>query len=385
MDNLSCQGAARSGRRLIYFSSVTYASYAQRPHFMVEAFAADGFDAVLWVDPYPTRFPSLADLTRQRPRSHALGGADDARITVVRPRALPIEPMPMSGWVNRVVAWRTICAQLRAFARDTDHCVIAVGRPSKMAQWALETLPHQRSFIDVLDHFPAFYHGLSRLSMQSRLYAICRHVTDVYCSSYQIAAAISTMRRDAIIVPNGCASGELPAPSSASTRRYIGYVGTIAHWFDWPLVCSLARALPDVTVRLIGPEFIARPTGLPANIELLGERPHPEIAELVREFAVGLIPFRISELTSGVDPIKFYEYRSMGVPVWSTAFGEMSSRGDREGVTRISRNADWPRLWADAQALAPSLDEIESFRAEVDWNKRFEPVLTRSKMVESIP
>ena len=51
-------------RRLIYFSSVPFASYAQRPHFMVDAFAEGGFGSVLWVDPYPTRFPAWTDLVR---------------------------------------------------------------------------------------------------------------------------------------------------------------------------------------------------------------------------------------------------------------------------------------------------------------------------------
>lgn len=45
-----------------------------------------------------------------------------------------------------------------------------------------------------------------------------------------------------------------------------------------------------MTVRLIGPEFVARPANLPANIEFLGELPHDEVVNMVREFAVGLIP-----------------------------------------------------------------------------------------------
>lgn len=152
--------------------------------------------------------------------------------------------------------------------------------------------------------------------MMARLRAVCESVTDVYCSASQIAADVSEVRSDALVVLNGYSTDYLPEPSRIEQRRYIGYVGSIAEWFDWPLVCSLALALPDVTVRLIGPEFVARPTEMPANIEFLGERPQDEIADFVRQFAVGLIPFRINDLTSGVDPIKYYEYRSMGVPVW---------------------------------------------------------------------
>ena len=232
----SSSDVAPQGRRLIYFSSVTYASYAQRPHFMTAAFADDGFDSVLWVDPYPTRLPTIADLKRVRPKTVTMERTDDARIKVLRPTALPIEPLPMSGFANHIVAWRTIRAQLLEFAGETAHCVLGIGRPSKLAEWALKRVPHERSFVDILDNFPAFYRGLSRISMKARLRAVCRKVTDVYCSSSQIASDVSAVRRDALIVLNGYPTGRLPEASNAGSRRYIGYVGTIADWFDWSLV-----------------------------------------------------------------------------------------------------------------------------------------------------
>ncbi|RXV73038.1 glycosyltransferase [Burkholderia stabilis] len=371
--------------RLIYFSSVPYASYAQRPHFMVEAFADSGFDSVLWIDPYPTRFPSLGDLKRiaSRGNTGAAASPRHARITVLRPAALPIEPLPLSGLINGFVAWRPIRAQLSAYARDARHCVLAIGRPSKLAEWALDHVRHDSSFVDVLDNFPAFYRGLSKISMMARLRAVCRRVTDVYCSSSQLAAEIGEIRSDARVVLNGYSTDHLPAPSRADMRRYIGYVGSIAEWFDWPLVRSLAIALPDVTVRLVGPEFVERPADLPSNIEFLGERPQAEIAGLVREFAVGLIPFKVNDLTEGVDPIKFYEYRSMGVPIWSTEFGEMRLRGDGDGVAHVTRGADWRNLWAGVQTSAvPDSETIESFRGAVAWTRRFEPIVARSRVTD---
>jgi glycosyltransferase involved in cell wall biosynthesis len=385
MDENSGSGVASYGRRLIYFSSVPHTSYAQRPHFMVAAFANGGFDSLLWVDPYPTRFVTIADLKRIRSKKAVMVHAGDVRVVTLRPAALPIEPLPMSGFVNHLVAWRTVRAQLLEFARGADHCVLGIGRPSKLAEWALKRLPHERSFVDVLDNFPAFYGGLSRMSMKARLRAICQNVTDVYCSSSQLASDVSSMRRDALIVLNGYSTNRLPDLSNAGPRRYVGYIGTIADWFDWPLVHSLALALPNVTIRLIGPEFVRRPDNLPTNIEFLGELPHDEMANMVREFAVGIIPFRINDLTSGVDPIKFYEYRSMGVPVWSTAFGEMKSRGDMDGVTHISQQSDWPSLFEQARATTVDGEAIASFRAEVDWNRRFEPILRRSRMVTTVP
>lgn len=365
-------------RRLIYFSSVPYASYAQRPHFMAKAFVDNGFNEILWVDPYPTRLPTFADFIRLRTVNAKVTHIADPRMFTLKPPALPIEPLPMSGLVNRVVMWREVCKQLQVFARGADHCALGIGRPSKLADWALRRVPHHRSFVDVLDNFPAFYRGVSRRSMRVRLDALLKKAGDVYCSSSALAAEVRRSRPDAVTILNGYPTGALPAPSDAIRRRYIGYVGTIADWFDWPLVQALAEALPDVPIRLVGPEFVSRPTNLPANIELLGEVPQESVVAMVQEFAVGLIPFRINTLTAGVDPIKFYEYRSLGVPVWSTAFGEMEHRKLSRGVTHIDCNSDWCGLWQDARDNVIAVEDVTSFRQEVDWSRRFDPMLVRS-------
>ncbi|MBN3754423.1 glycosyltransferase family 1 protein [Paraburkholderia sp. Tr-20389] len=346
---------------------------------MTKAFADNGFDEIRWIDPYPTRLPVLSDLKRLRKGSADVTHPVDPRVGVVRPTALPIEPLPMSGVVNRLAVWRAVCDQLKTFAGGADHCVLGIGRPSKLADWALRHVPHDRSFVDVLDNFPAFYRGVSSLSMRVRLRALLENVDDIYCSSSALAADVRCRRPDAVTILNGYPTAGLPAPSEAGQRRVIGYVGAIADWFDWPLVQSLAEALPDVPVRLIGPEFVERPANLPANIELIGEVQQERIAAMVQEFAVGLIPFRINTLTAGVDPIKFYEYRSLGVPVWSTAFGEMRHRDHADGVTHIAPGSMWRALWDSARTGVSTARDIASFRLEVDWSRRFAPMLARSQ------
>lgn len=362
-----------SGKRLLYFSSVPYNSYAQRPHFMAIAFANARYD-VLWVDPYPTRLPNLSDLWRVRGRRRSVQHATNS-VRLYCPVALPIEPLPLGSLINHILCWPQVRQRLQDFITDGEHCVIGIGRPSALGTWALTSLPHQRSFIDVLDKFPEFYRGFSRISMARRLKAICLSVTDVFCSSTQLARDIRTVRRDALIVLNGYATDGLPEPSNPSFRTCIGYVGMIGHWFDWPLVREIASSLSNVTIRLIGPETVTRPVNLPLNIEFVGERPFTEVASLVREFAVGLIPFKINDLTEGVDPIKFYEYRSMGVPIWSTRFGEMRLRGMDDGVEVIHNGQNWQMLWHKTISTELNLGEILKFRKDISWTKRFDPIV----------
>jgi hypothetical protein len=89
-------------------------------------------------------------------------------------------------------------------------------------------------------------------------------------------------------------------------------------------------------------------------------------------FSVGLIPFRPNRLTAGVDPIKYYGYRGMGLPVLTTAFGEMAGRhaSDR-GVYTIDGPADLAAAAAAALAHGDAPADVAAFRDRHAWERRF--------------
>src|SRR6185295_2677914 len=105
-----------------------------------------------------------------------------------------------------------------------------------------------------------------------------------------------------------------------------GYVGCVASWFDWPLVIRLARTLRDGAVHVVGPRYVSPPRPLPSNVKLFPACSHADAVDHIRRFSVGLIPFKRNRLTAAVDPIKYYGYRAMGLPVLTTSFGEMAER-----------------------------------------------------------
>lgn len=364
--------------RLIYFSPVAWASYRQRPHYMVAHLLERGVDRVTWVDPYPTRLPSLGDALRATragtPPSATRGDAGrgtDPRIEVIAPRALPIEPLPFGTALNRATLWGPAVAALRA-AAAAGPCMIGVGRPSRLACWALRRLPHAESFYDAMDDFPAFYDGLSARSMARVELEVARSVRHVVCSAPTLVDKFAAMDLRASWVPNGYTMDALPAPSPRTVREVVGYVGTIGRWFDWPLVLEMAHALPGLRVRLIGPEFVPRPPSLPPNVEMRPECSQAEAVERIGAFRVGLIPFLRTPLTDGVDPIKYYEYRALGVPVWTTAFGTMRARAGEPGVSTIASGGDWRTLVDALDAFEDPPARVEAFRRDNDWRARFD-------------
>ncbi len=116
-----------------------------------------------------------------------------------------------------------------------------------------------------------------------------------------------------------------PAPDLAGLPRpLIGYFGSISERIDVALVAKLAVEFSRATIVMVGPVHMS-PGELPAapNLRYLGLKPHDALPAYVQQFDVGLIPFRITEATLKLNPVKTLEYLAAGVPVVSTAIPDV--------------------------------------------------------------
>ena len=359
--------------RLVYLSPVPWASFAQRPHKFVEWFHKRSGEGVLWIEPYPTRFPVASDFKRLRSTTRQDVREQPSWLQVVKPAALPLEPLPGSGWLNALM-WREVFIQLDTFV-NRGVALVVIGKPSVLAVAVLQKLQGCRSIYDAMDDFPAFYRGLSRLALCRREEKLVRLVNAMWVSSMTLKRRWNGLRPDVQLVHNGLDASSLPqSKQDLAIRRnkVFGYVGTIGDWFDWEWVIKLAEIRPTDVVRLVGPVFHAAPVALPKNIELMPPCEHESALKAMCEFDVGLIPFKINELTASVDPIKYYEYRALGLPIISTDFGEMRFRGSEIG-TFISKNVeDIENMTLCALLFRHDPIITRQFALDNSWESRFD-------------
>lgn len=357
---------------MVYLSPVPWSSFAQRPHKFVEWFhTANGGD-VLWVDPYPTRFPLLSDFRRLVQQGSQENCTTPAWLKVIRPYALPIEPLPWSGWINALM-WRKVLEEVDAYSHQ-QPTLLTIGKPSVLALAVMHRLEFAVSVYDVMDDFPSFYSGFSRVAMHRRERELIGRVTNVLASSTALKLRWGNLRPDIQFVPNGLDASILPNPKTgalARKRRIFGYVGTIGPWFDWEWIINLAKIRPLDVVRLIGPTFTLSPYSLPPNIEILPPCAHQDALRAMQEFDVGLIPFKKNNLTASVDPIKYYEYRALGLPVISKNFGEMEFRGGEDGVFLSQSIKDIDELIHRALLFSADIESVRRFITSNTWETRF--------------
>ncbi|MCI0453336.1 MAG: glycosyltransferase [Candidatus Latescibacteria bacterium] len=137
--------------------------------------------------------------------------------------------------------------------------------------------------------------------------------------------------------------------SSDDTVR-VGYLGAIAPWLDFDLIAAAARARPRWSFDLVGPVLGGVEMDLAALLTLGNVRhrpavPHERVPEVLLDFTVGMIPFRRTPLTAGVNPNKLYEYLAVGLPTVATPFSPETEHyagrpGDADTVVATAKDAN---------------------------------------------
>ncbi|MDD2620357.1 MAG: glycosyltransferase [Syntrophomonadaceae bacterium] len=161
---------------------------------------------------------------------------------------------------------------------------------------------------------------------------------------YQLAASLNS---NTYLIPNGCdydyfyqaSTKSLPVPDDVAgiSGPVIGYIGVIATWCDLELVDRVAATYPDYNLVMVGPLYNVNDVPRRPNIHWLGFKPYDQLASYAQMFDVGIIPFKSSNMTEAVNPIKMWEYMGAGLPVVSTNIPEA---GKYPEAVLCSENAD---------------------------------------------
>ncbi len=361
--------------RLVYLSPVPLSSFAQRPHHFVDWFHRRFGAEVLWIDPGPSRFPRWKDWRRfLQLRQPSLGPewAKEPWLQQLSCLTLPLEPLGWGRLLNRFLR-RADMLQMDAFV-DADTWIV-LGKPCDLALELCTRYPNNPTVFDVMDSMSAFSQGLASRWMVVAETQLAERARWILTSSTALQARFAHHGGKVRKVMNGLSTPPVLAsnPQQRGTGKVLGYVGLIASWFDWDAVIRLAELAPDYEIRLIGPCECKVPSPLPANVRLLPAIAHGEVYAAMQDFSAGLIPFKVNALTEYVDPVKYYEYRAMGLPVISSQFGEMRYRTEADGVF-FTEALNSPQALSACLQHETSTALASDFCAVHHWDARFDTV-----------
>lgn len=291
---------------------------------------------VLWLNSIATRTPKLSssrDLGKiRRKLGEFVRGPVNVEndLWVMSPLALPLPHSPVASAINRSVLRATVRAlrhhleidrfQLWTFLPNTAPYVGTMGEDLAIYycvdEWSMfsylnraQTLAAERALLAKVDAVFAINHALaeSKRSVNPRTY-VAPHGVD--------HALFTRALDDATVVPADVA--RLPHPR-------IGFYGTLRDWVDLDLIAHIARARPAWQLVLIGQQLMdLSPLQGLANVHLFGRKQHHELPAYCKGFDVGMIPYRMDERMSYVNPLKLREYLAAGLPVVSTPVPEVA-------------------------------------------------------------
>lgn len=154
-----------------------------------------------------------------------------------------------------------------------------------------------------------------------------------------------------------------------------GFFGLIHEWIDLDLLDYVIKNNPGVNFVFIGKQsvdidFLKK---FP-NSHFLGQKRYSELVSYARLFDIGLIPFKVNELTINVNPIKLKEYLALGIPVISVNIPEVHAY---RHVARIADNyEEYDRLLKEeisGNHLATQ-EEIDRVARKETWDQKVEEI-----------
>jgi GT2 family glycosyltransferase len=169
----------------------------------------------------------------------------------------------------------------------------------------------------------------------------------------------------------------------------VGYFGALAEWFNIDLMEYLLINNPQIKFEVIGlvssQEILRRLKGF-ENIEFLGEIPNVELPDMVNTWKAGLIPFNITALISATNPVKMYEYASLGIPTVATGIPEVEiASGECKGIFTANTFEEFNSNLGHAIARENfGSTDLTEWASKHDWSKRSFDFMKLSKMMPKV-
>lgn len=149
----------------------------------------------------------------------------------------------------------------------------------------------------------------------------------IFCSSEYLFNKVISMRgnsNNVFILRNGYLSSSTihEVDNNVIKSEYtLGYIGTLAEWFDYDLVEKSLKLFDNINYQLIGP-YVKEYSIEGVNYQ--GVVPHDKLFSHIEKIDCLIMPFIINNTVLAVDPVKLYEYISFGKCIISVYYPEIA-------------------------------------------------------------
>ncbi len=315
---------------------------------------------------------------RLRPRRPGGGGARPlpSSVQLVRPLVLPLHVRPTRPLQRRLVR--------RATARWASTAGPRVLWTYSPLTYGLEDRTAHRVYhaVDLLGAYP----GIPEAAVTAGERRLAALGTTAIASSPPVRAHLVAQGFEHVVDWPNVGEVEPFAAQAVAGRRHprrVVFGGNLTPYkVDLELVEALARSHPELEIVLAGPldeggagRWSAATRLTELGVRLTGPLPVSALVELYTTAAVGIIPYRRTPYTRGVDPLKLFEYLAAGLSVVATDLPGVRAAGDGLAPRDLALARDDAAFVAAVaeRARRPEPDDIDrriAVAREHSWERR---------------
>jgi glycosyltransferase involved in cell wall biosynthesis len=370
----------QANKGVLFFSSDDWESGLKTSKYhMARLLAADGYK-VLYVNSIGLRRPTLSSGTARKIWSRLQTIFRGVRrvsdnIYVMTPFIIPFHGYP---WINRLNRLLLVLG-VRHVQRK-----LGLKRPE---MWMF--LPNHADLVGEFDESVSLYYvvdehtlfeGVDQAAMQALDDRLTRNVSLVVATATSLLEARKAKAQRILYLPHGVDAAHfrqaldegtvIPSDIASLSRPIIGFFGLIEEWIDLDSVAEAARRHPEWTFVLLGKVAVdIHPYENLRNVLFLGPRPYAMLPNYCKGFDCAILPFRITDMTVHVNPLKMREYLAAGLPTVSSDLPEVRAYAS---IVHIAKGTDDFVEKVEA-ALASSTDRRELSRCmdRETWESRY--------------
>lgn len=253
-----------------------------------------------------------------------------------------------------------------------------------------EAVGAEQIIFDAVDDWSKHSAHKKRKAILEKSYQQINKEADIiFTVSQELKNGLFGKRENVYWIPNGVEvekfstwdEKDIPLELQKIKKPIIGYIGVIQDRFDLELVKYLAQKNQDKSFVFIGwlwkglDEQINREFANLENVHFLGRKTYDEAVAYLNTFDLGIIPHKVNEFTSSMNPLKMYEYLACGKPVVSTAIAGVADFGE---FIKIAKNKEEFNEFINTELLNDNLDLKQKrikLASENSWENRVEKMM----------
>jgi glycosyltransferase involved in cell wall biosynthesis len=306
-------------------------------------------NTVLWVNYHASRMPSAtgSDLSYMAKKLFEIfKGLKKKRknLYILTPLILPLPSSEVAKKINR----KLLIFQIKAVLKKLKKRPLQLWSFTPDISYILGSFNEEKVIYYCVDDHAAFS-GYDRDQVLRDEKELCNKSDLVLTTSSALQKAKKGWNKNTVLVPHGvdfhhfnkAVKEDLPCPEEIKNipSPKFGFFGLIRDWVDLDLIASVAEKRPEWNFVFIGDadsNVNLSKYRKYKNIYFLGRKKYEDLPAFCRYFDIGIIPFKVNELTYAVNPIKLREYLSAGLPVISTPMPEVKIY---EALVHIAENS----------------------------------------------